>query len=129
MIENVWNQFCYDHDGGHDQTADKFKRYVDDFNSPWVGMQFDIGNHWKYGSMGDWIRTLGKRIQKLDVKGFSRAEGKFKKIGEGDLDFADVRKALIEINFHGWLAAEVGGGGLERLQEVSANLDREFGLA
>ncbi len=129
VIENVWNQFCYDHEGGHDQTADKFVRYVDEFNSPWVGMQFDIGNHWKYGSMGDWIRALGKRVIKLDVKGFNRKEDKWAKIGEGDLDFADVRKALIEINYHGWLAAEVGGGGLERLQEVSANLDREFGLA
>ncbi|MEX0818850.1 MAG: sugar phosphate isomerase/epimerase family protein, partial [Pirellulaceae bacterium] len=96
-IENVWNQFLYDHDGGPDQTADKFVKYVDEFNSPWVGMQFDIGNHWKYGSMGDWIRALGRRVVKLDLKGFSRKEGKFTKIGEGDLDWADVRKALAEI--------------------------------
>ena len=128
-IENVWNQFCYDHDGDAAQTADKFVKYVDEFNSPFVGMQFDIGNHWKYGSMGDWIRQLNKRVIKLDVKGFSRTESKFKKIGEGDLDFADVRKALTEINFHGWCAAEVGGGGPERLAEVSANMDKAFGLA
>ena len=127
-MENVWNQFLYDHEGDHNQTADKWAKYVDEFNSPLVGMQFDIGNHWKYGSMGDWIRTLNKRIVKLDVKGFSRKEGKFKKIGEGDLDFADVRKALLEINFHGNCAAEVGGGDLARLQEVSANMDRVFKL-
>lgn len=129
VIENVWNQFCYDHEGDANQTADKFVRYVDEFHSPWVGMQFDIGNHWKFGSMGDWIRTLDKRILKLDVKGYSRVEDKFTKIGEGDLDFPDVRKALIEINYHGWLAAEVKGGDLDRLKEVSANMDREFGLA
>ena len=103
VVENVWNHFCYDHDGDHTQTADKFARYIDDFNSPFVGMQFDIGNHWKYGATGDWIRTLGKRIYKLDVKGFDRkakdGAGSFTKIGEGDLDFADVRKALTEINF------------------------------
>ncbi|NNE90517.1 MAG: sugar phosphate isomerase/epimerase [Verrucomicrobiales bacterium] len=128
-IENVWNHFCYDHEGDVTQTADKFVKYVDDFNSPFVGMQFDIGNHWKYGPTGDWIRALGKRIIKLDVKGFSRAENKFTKIGEGDLDFADVRKALTDINFYGWCAAEVGGGGLDRLKEVSDNMDREFGLA
>jgi len=127
-VENVWNQFCYDHDGAADQSAEKFVKYIDEFNSPFVGMQFDIGNHWKYGSMGDWIRQLGKRIIKLDVKGFSREESKFKKIGEGDIDFADVRKALIEINFHGWCAAEVGGGDLTRLKEISANLDKAFGL-
>ncbi len=127
-VENVWNQFCYDHEGDHKQTADKFVKYIDEFNSPWVGMQFDIGNHWKYGSMGDWIRQLGKRIIKLDLKGFSRADSKFTKIGEGDLDWADVRKALLEINYSGWAAAEVGGGDLNRLKEISANMDAAFGL-
>ncbi|MCR9117162.1 MAG: sugar phosphate isomerase/epimerase [bacterium] len=127
-FENVWNQFLYDHDGDHTQTADKWIRYVDEFDSPWVGMQFDIGNHWKYGSMGDWIRTLGRRVTKLDLKGFSREQNKFTKIGEGDLDWADVRRALKEIRFTGWAAAEVGGGDLERLKEVSANMDTVFGL-
>lgn len=127
-FENVWNQFLYDHDGDSNQTAEKWKKYVDEFRSPWVGMQFDIGNHWKYGSMGDWIRTLGKRVVKLDVKGFSREKNGFTKIGEGDLDFADVRKALIEINFYGYCAAEVGGGGPDRLKEISDNMDRVFKL-
>lgn len=128
-IENVWNQFCYDHGGDNKQTADKYVKYVDEFNSPLIGMQFDIGNHWKYGSMGDWIRQLGKRIIKLDVKGFSREKNSFTKIGEGDLDFADVCDALAEINFHGWCAAEVGGGKMDRLMEISANMDRVFNLA
>lgn len=127
-IENVWNQFCYDHDGGADQTAEKFVKYVDAFNSPWVGMQFDIGNHWKYGSMGDWIRQLGKRVIKLDIKGFSRAEGKFTPIGQGDIDYADVRKALHEINFHGWVAAEVAGGDFDYLKGVAQEMDTAFGL-
>ena len=65
---------------------------------------------------------------KLDVKGFSRAQSKFTPIGEGDIDDADVRKALIEINFHGWLAAEVAGGDLEYLKGVSAQMDKAFGL-
>ncbi len=129
VIENVWNQFLYNHDGGADQTADKFVKYVDEFNSPWVGMQFDIGNHWKYGSMGGWIRQLGtRRVLKLDVKGFSRAENKFTPIGEGDIDYADVRKALIEINYHGWLAAEVASGDLAYLKGVAEQMDRAFGL-
>ena len=128
VIENVWNQFLYDHNGDAKQTADKFVKYVDEFRSPWVGMQFDIGNHWKYGSMGDWIRQLGPRVLKLDVKGFSRAQNKFTPIGEGDIDYADVRKALKEINFHGWLAAEVNSGGLEELTSISKQMDVAFGL-
>ena len=128
-LENVWNHFLYDHRGGSDQSAEKFVKYVDEFNSPWVGMQFDIGNHWKYGNTGDWIRALGKRIIKLDAKGFSRKTDKFTKIGAGDLDWADVRKSLVEINFIGWCAAEVEGGDLTRLHEVSSNIDSVFELS
>ena len=127
-IENVWNHFLYNHEGDSTQSADKFVKYVDELNSPWVGMQFDIGNHWKYGSMGDWIRQLGKRIVKLDVKGFSRQQDKFTAIGEGDIDFADVRSALKEINYHGWVAAEVSGGGPEELKTIAGQMDRAFGL-
>ncbi len=126
-IENVWNEFLYDHQGGPNQTAEKFAKFVDEANSPWVGMQFDIGNHWKYGNPGDWIRTLGKRVVKLDIKGFSRQENKFTKfaaIGDDDLPWNDVRQALIDINYSGWVAAEVGGGGPDRLKEIAEHMDR-----
>ena len=128
LFENVWNQFLYDHGGGADQTAEKFVRYVDEFRSPWVGMHFDIGNHHKFGSMGGWIRQLGARVRKLDIKGYSRAQDKFTPIGEGDIDYPDVRRALREIHFHGWLAAEVGGGDLNHLKGVARQMDDAFGL-
>ena len=127
-VENVWNQFMYDHFGDHTQTAQKYVQFVDQLNSPWVGVQFDIGNHWKYGNMGDWIRQLGKRIVKLDLKGFSRSLDNFADIGKGDLDWVDVRRALLEINFTGWAAAELPGGDLARLKKISAQMDQVFGL-
>lgn len=127
-VENVWNHFGYDHEGNSEQSAEGFVSFIDAFDSPWVGMQFDIGNHWKYGATGDWIRELGKRIVKLDIKGFSREADQFTDIGEGDIDFADVRKALLEIDFHGWCAAEVKGGDLGRLEAVSRHMDEALGL-
>lgn len=127
-IENVWNHFMYDHEGDSNQTADKYVAFVDAFHSPWVGMQFDIGNHWKYGSAGDWIRALGKRIIKLDVKGFSRAQDKFTKIDGGDIDWPDVCKALREIGYTGWAAAEVDGGDQAALAEISLQMTRVFEL-
>ena len=128
VIENVWNHFHYNHEGDHTQSADQYVKYVDELNSPWVGMQFDIGNHWKYGSMGDWIRQLGKRVFKLDIKGYNRAEDTWARIAEGDIDYADVRKALKEINFYGWCAAEVGGGDAQELKRISDEMDLVFGL-
>jgi L-ribulose-5-phosphate 3-epimerase len=126
LIENVWNDFLYDHEGGSDQTADKLAQFIDAFESPWVGVQYDIGNHWKYGDPAAWIRTLGNRIKKLDIKGFSRETGKFTKITEGDVDWPSVEKALRDIKFTGWLAAEVGGGDLKRLKEVSQHLEESL---
>ena len=62
----------------------------------------------------------------VDVKGFSRAEGKFKDITEGDLPWGDVRKALDDIGFTGWATAEVGGGDVARLKKVREDMERAF---
>jgi L-ribulose-5-phosphate 3-epimerase len=126
LIENVWNDFCYDHEGGNDQSADRLAAFIDSFDSPLVGVQYDIGNHWKYGDPAEWVRTLNKRIKKLDTKGFSREQGKFTKITEGDINWPSVEKALRDVGFTGWLAAEVSGGDLERLKEVSAHMDESL---
>jgi L-ribulose-5-phosphate 3-epimerase len=128
LVENVWNRMFYDHDAPPEQMAEHFVKFIDSFNSPWVGMYFDIGNHWKYGQPGDWIREFGRRCVKLDVKGFSRANSKFTDIGEGDLPWEDVREALSEIGFTGWATAEVGGGDLARLAEVRRQMQEAFGL-
>lgn len=127
-IENVWNQFLYVHDGPEDQSADEFVKYVDELDSPWVGMQFDIGNHWKYGNPADWIRQLGRRVVKLDIKGYSRGDNGWAAITEGDLPWADVRKALDEIKFYGWVAAEVGGGDIPYLTNVSKQIDSALNI-
>ncbi|MEO1615660.1 MAG: sugar phosphate isomerase/epimerase family protein [Planctomycetota bacterium] len=123
LIENVWNHFLYDHAGDSTQSAQPLADYVDAFESPWVGLQFDLGNHWKYGDVADWVRVLGKRIKKLDIKGFSRETNRFTKVTEGDVDWPAIEAALREIGFTGWCAAEVGGGGPERLQEIATNME------
>jgi len=128
LFENVWNRMMYDHDGEPDQTPHEFVEFVDSFQSPWVGMYYDIGNHWKYGQPGEWIRAFGHRCVKLDVKGFSRENNKFTDIGEGDLPWDQVRKALADIGFTGWATAEVGGGGVERLTTVRKQMEVAFGL-
>jgi L-ribulose-5-phosphate 3-epimerase len=128
LIENVWNQMFYDHDAPPEQSAERFVEFVDSFNSPWVGMYYDIGNHWKYGQPGDWIREFGYRCVKLDVKGFSREANKFTDIGEGDLPWDQVRKALDDIGFTGWATAETGGGDVERLTLVRQQMEKAFGL-
>ncbi|MCS6777179.1 MAG: sugar phosphate isomerase/epimerase family protein [Chloroherpetonaceae bacterium] len=130
LVENVWNHMMYNHDAPPEQTPERFIRFVDSFNSPWVGMYYDLGNHWKYGQPGEWVRAFGYRCVKLDVKGFSRKADKFVDITaeEDDLPWADVRRALEEIHFTGWATAEVGGGDVKRLTVVRQQMQKAFGL-
>jgi len=125
LIENVWNGMFYDPDGSRNQSAQPFADYIDSFQSPWVGAYFDLGNHARFGDVATWVRQLGPRIVKLDIKGYSNERADrdgprkgFVDITEGDIDWNSVRDALREIKFTGWVAAEVGGGDLPRLQIV-----------
>jgi hexulose-6-phosphate isomerase len=131
LFENVWNKMHYDHDAPPEQTPERFIKFVDSFNSPWVGMYYDLGNHWKYGQPRVWLNAFGRRAVKLDVKGFSRAKNKFVDITseDDDLPWEEVQKGLADIGFTGWTTAEVGGGGLERLTTVRKQMEKAFGLA
>ncbi len=105
-IENVWNQFLL--------SPLEAARFVDEFNSPAVGWHFDVGNVINTGWPEQWIRVLGKRIQKLHIKEYSRKqrdeEGLWKGFSvdylEGDNDWPAVMRALDEIGYRGWAIAE-----------------------
>ena len=124
-VEEVWNKFLL--------SPIEFARYVDDFESPWVRAYFDVGNVVLYGFPQDWIRTLGPRIVKIHLKDFNfdRRNARFawKNLGEGDIDWPEVRRALGEINYSGYVTtelpgAEIDGGDAAYLKDVSARVDR-----
>lgn len=126
LVENVWNKMMYDHDAPPEQGPERFIAFVDSFKSPWVGMYYDVGNHWKYGQPKEWIRKFGHRCVKLDIKGFSRKKNAFVDItsADDDVPWGEVREALAEIGFAGWATAEVGGGDVARLTEVRKQMER-----
>ena len=122
LIENVWNGFC--------ETPDQLRDYLDEIDSPLVGSYFDIGNAQKFAPSQDWIRVLGSRIMKLDVKGWGLGmpnQG-FCKIGDGTIDWLEVRKALAEIGYTGWCTAEVSGGDRDRLADIATRVDNVLRL-
>lgn len=127
--ENVWNNIFV--------SPLEARDFVDSFKSPQVGWYFDVGNVVRFGWPEHWIRILGPRILKLDIKEYSRKlqndEGLWKgfrvKLGDGSVDWAEVMKALREINYRGgWGSAEVAGGDLKRLQDISRRMDRVFAM-
>ena len=97
--------------------------------SPWVGVYFDIGNHQKYGKPESWIRTLGRRIVKLDAKDWGGPGATFvRNLGDGDVDWPAVRGALKEIGFTGWATAEMGGGDRKRMADLGRQMDKVLAL-
>jgi len=115
-VENVWNKFLL--------SPLEFKAYVDSFKSPWVKAYFDVGNIVLYGIPQHWIRTLGRRVKRIHVKGFDARTRQFVPLREGTIDWPAVRKALAEVRYNGWLTAEVRGGDEKTLRGVSRALDK-----
>jgi L-ribulose-5-phosphate 3-epimerase len=119
-IEEVWNKFLL--------SPLEMARYVDEFKSDYVKAYMDVGNVVFYGFPQDWIRTLGKRIVRMHLKDFKldRGAGKFewKNLGEGDIDWVDVRKAMTEIGYDGYMTIEIAGGDATYHKDVSARIDR-----
>ena len=119
-IEEVWNKFLL--------SPLELNRYVDEFASPFVRAYVDVGNMVFYGYPQDWIRTVGKRTVRLHLKDFKldRPNGKFewKNLGEGDIDWLEVRKALTDVGYQGWATVELSGGDAAYLKDVSARFDR-----
>ncbi|HEY2943774.1 MAG TPA: sugar phosphate isomerase/epimerase family protein [Vicinamibacteria bacterium] len=122
-VEEVWNKFLL--------SPLEFARYVDEFASPWVKAYFDVGNVVFYGYPQDWIRALGPRIAKVHLKDFQldRPNGRFnwKNLGEGDIDWVEVRRAFADIGYDGWMTTEINGGDAAYLKDVVARFDRFLG--
>ncbi len=109
-IENVWNRFLL--------SPLEAARYVDEFESDMIGWYMDVGNIVTFSWPEQWIRILGHRVLKLDIKEYSRAkrdeEGPYAgfrvALGEGDCNWPEVLNALDEIGYEGWATAEIPGG-------------------
>jgi L-ribulose-5-phosphate 3-epimerase len=119
-VEEVWNKFLL--------SPLEFARYVDEFNSPQLRAYFDVGNVVFYGFPQDWIRTLGSRIVKVHLKDFQldRGNGRFswKNLGEGDIDWTAVRRALSDAGYAGYLTTEVGAGDASYLKDLARRVER-----
>jgi hexulose-6-phosphate isomerase len=122
-VEEVWNNFLL--------SPMEFAAFVDSFKNKWVQAYFDVGNVVTFGWPEDWIRTLGKRIKKIhlkDYKGgpglFGGNKGSFVNLREGSINWPEVRKALDEIGYDGFMTTELGGGDEAYLRDVSERVDK-----
>ncbi len=128
LIENVWATYLIEPLG--------MARFIDELDSPFVQVYFDVGNVVRWGWPQHWIEVLGSRIGKLDVKEFdinvAMNEGMRKgfgmPLGEGSVEWDKVRAELLKLDYKGWATAEVPGGDRARLAEIAAQMDRVLDL-
>jgi L-ribulose-5-phosphate 3-epimerase len=113
LIETVWNGFCY--------KPEQFRDYIDEIDSPWVKAYYDIGNMQKFAPSHEWVRILGKRSLKYDVKDWGKKNG-FCPLGQGDVDWKKVRAELAKIEFTGWVTREGSDGGDDKTARLMDEL-------
>jgi len=101
-VENVWNKFLL--------SPLEMRDFIDKFKSTSVGAYFDVGNVLLTGFPDQWIRILGSRIKRVHIKDFKLSVGTadgFVDLQEGDVDFEAIKEALAEINYDGYVTAEM----------------------
>ena len=101
-VENVWNKFLL--------SPLEMRDFIDKFKSGSVGAYFDVGNVLLTGYPDQWIRILSSRIKRVHIKDFKLTVGTadgFVDLLEGDVDFPAIKRALAEINYDGYVTAEM----------------------
>jgi L-ribulose-5-phosphate 3-epimerase len=101
-LENIWNKFLL--------SPLEFARFIDAFQSPWIGAYFDVANILAYGNPDEWISYLGNRIKRVHFKDYRLDIGGiqgFTNLLHGDVPWQKVMQALNAIQYDGWIVAEV----------------------
>ena len=66
-IEEVWNKFLL--------SPIEFARFIDEFESPWVGAYFDVGNVVEFGYPEEWIRELSNASSRCTSRSMRKTSG------------------------------------------------------
>jgi len=91
----------------------EFSQFLNDVNSPAVGLHLDVGNIHDTGFPEQWIELLGSRITRVHVKDVLRHRGRcgdqsvYTNLLLGDNNWPAIRAALTKVGYNGWLVAEM----------------------
>ncbi len=112
------------HAGGYIDYMDEIDMILYDISKDYAGLCFDTGHAYYAGiDPAQGIRRYGSRIEYVHFKDIDKSvyevvveenigfyEACFKRlmcpIGEGTLDYSSIRRALIDIDYHGWITLE-----------------------
>lgn len=112
----------------------EFQQFLNDVNSPAVGIHLDVGNIHDTGFAEQWIEMLGPRITRIHVKDVLKHRGRcgdqsvYTNLFLGDNNWAAIRDAMTKVGYSGWLVAEMEAryryAPDQQFYDTSAALDR-----
>src|SRR5947209_4683730 len=91
----------------------EFYTFLNEVNSPWVGIHLDVGNIHDTGFAEQWIEIHGPRITRVHVKDVLKHRGRcgqesvYTNIFLGDNNWRAIRNAMTKVGYDGWLIAEM----------------------
>ena len=90
----------------------EFGTFLDEVNSPFVGLHLDVGNIHDTGFAEQWIEMHGPRITRVHLKDPMKKRGRsgepvYTNLFLGDNNWTAIRAALTKVGYDGWLVAEM----------------------
>lgn len=91
----------------------EFNMFLNDVDSPWVGIHLDVGNIHDDGFAEQWIEILGPRITRVHLKDVFKHRGRcgrqsvYTNIFLGDNNWRAIRDAFTKVGYDGWVIAEM----------------------
>ena len=124
-LENVWNGMFY--------SPIELIDFIDSFESDRLGVYFDVGNCLGYQQHPPhWIELLGNRIKRVHIKDYKenfdwQGSYSFCDLGEGDVPWDGVVRALQDLGYNKTLVAEMMPWDETLLARTSSAMERIFG--
>ncbi len=90
----------------------EFWQFLNEVNSPHVGIHLDVGNIHDTGFAEQWIEIHGPRITRIHVKDVLKKRGRcgdsvYTNLFLGDNNWPAIRAAMRKVAYDGWLVAEM----------------------
>ena len=91
----------------------EFQQFLNDVNSPAVGIHLDVGNIHDTGFAEQWIELHGGRITRIHLKDVLKHRGRsgdqsvYTNLFLGDNNWPAIRAAMTKVRYDGWLVAEM----------------------
>ena len=91
----------------------EFWQFLNEVDSPYVGIHLDVGNIHDTGFAEQWIEMHGPRITRVHLKDVMKRRGRcghesvYTNLFLGDNNWPAIRAALAKVAYDGWLIAEM----------------------